>query len=71
MAIKIIKEGKKEFGVYRVTCCKCQCVFECGERDATIQHSIAGSKYDFFAINCPNCGQIMFFDNKPIRKELI
>ena len=71
MAIKIIKEGKKEVDIYKVTCDRCQCVFECDERDAKIDLSIIGRKCNMLEIKCPNCKEMLSFVNKPIRKELL
>lgn len=71
MAIKIIKEGKKSLNIYEVTCEKCQCVFECDERDTKIDHSIIGIKCNMLETRCPNCKTHLSFVNKPIRKELL
>lgn len=71
MAIKIIKEGKKKLNIYQVTCGRCQCVFECDERDATINPTPFGRRHDLLDIYCPNCRAIIVFENKPIRKELL
>ncbi len=71
MAIKIIKEGKKEVDIYKVTCDRCQCVFECDERDAEIDLSIIGRKCNMLEIKCPNCRNVISFVNKPVRKELL
>lgn len=67
MAIKVIKEGKKKLNVYQVTCGKCQCVFECDERDPKPFRR----RMDLLGIYCPNCRAIIAFENKPIRKELL
>lgn len=71
MAIKIIKEGKKELCIYEVTCDRCQCVFECDERDTKIDISIIGRKCNMLEIKCPNCKANLSFVNKPVRKELL
>lgn len=71
MAIKIIKEGKKKLNVYQVTCGRCQCVFECDERDTKIDPTPIGRRCDLLEINCPNCRELISFENKPIRKEIL
>ena len=71
MAIKIIKEGKKRLNVYQVTCGRCQCVFECDETDAKIDPTPFGRRQDLLEIHCPNCRELIAFENKPVRKELL
>lgn len=71
MAIKIIEEGKKKLNVYQVTCNRCECVFECDERDIKIDPTSFGCIMDLLEIYCPNCREIITFENKPIRKELL
>lgn len=71
MAIKIIKEGKKNLNIYQVTCDRCQCVFECDERDTKINPTLVGRKHDLLEICCPNCRELISFENQPVRKELL
>lgn len=71
MAITILKEGKTELKVYQVTCGKCQCVFECDERDIKLDPTSFGCIMELLEIYCPNCRELIVFENKPIKKELL
>lgn len=51
--IKVIKSGKKEIKMYKVTCHECYTVFTCDEND---MHKVCFGHGEFAdAVTCPVC----------------
>lgn len=58
MTIKIIKEGIKNWQtVYRATCFRCKCIFDCDQSDGHYYAQDFRGDGDFVQLGCPNCGQ--------------
>lgn len=60
--MKIIKHGTPRSETVRADCHGCGCEFEFQRKEARLQSDFRDG--DFYAINCPDCKQLVTIDYK-------